>query len=112
MVTDVYVGVDGMDLVWSTSSSITSCIVGALDSIAVSLFTNSIRQQGPNNYSDTVRRGALSTFNRVETLKEAFSEGVRTGLAMKTYQFPSFYIYFFPIGRLHQYVALASSQSE
>ena len=68
------------------------------DSIAVSLFTNSIRRQGPNNYTDTVRQGALSTFNRVETLKEAFSEGVKTGLAMKTYQFPSFYIYFFPSG--------------
>ena len=30
------------------------------DSIAVSLFKNSIRRQRPNNYSDTVRRGALS----------------------------------------------------
>ena len=30
------------------------------DSIAVSLFKNSIRRQRPNNYSDSVRRGALS----------------------------------------------------
>ena len=28
-----------------------------LNSFAVSLFTDSIRRQGPNNYSDTVRRG-------------------------------------------------------
>ena len=38
-----------------------------LDSIAVSLFTNGIRWQGPNNYSDTVARSFVYNF-KLKTL--------------------------------------------